>query len=88
MVNKMNKEKFINKMIEKLNIDKNTAIIINNVLENNNIISKKNKNKIVNDLMNELKIDLEKSEDIYEKVMDIITTAIKNKLRHPFKSQD
>lgn len=85
MVKKMNKEKFINKLIEKLNIDKNTAIMINNIFENYFIIDKKNKDKIVNDLMNELKIDLEKAESIYEKVMDLITTTIKNKIKHPFR---
>lgn len=85
MVKKMNKEKFINKLIEKLNIDKNTAILINNIFENYFIIDKKNKDKIVNDLMNELKIDLEKAESIYEKVMDLIETTIKNKIKHPFR---
>ena len=87
MVKKMNKEKFINKLIEKLNIDKNTAIIINNIFENHFIISKKNKDNIVNDLMNELKIDLEKAESIYEKVMDLIATTIKNKIKHPFRKE-
>lgn len=82
---KMNKEKFIEKLQEKLNIDKNTAIMINNIFENYFIIDKKNKDKIVNDLMNELKIDLEKAESIYEKVMDLITSAIKNKIKHPFR---
>ena len=88
MVKKMNKEKFINTLIEKLNVDKNTAVIINNIFENYFIIDKKNKDKIVNDLINDLKIDLEKAENIYEKVMEIITTTIKNKIKHPFKSQD
>lgn len=82
---KMNKEKFIEKLQEKLNIDKNTAIMINNIFENYFIIDKKNKDKIVNDLMNKLKIDLEKAESIYEKVMDLITSAIKNKIKHPFR---
>lgn len=88
MVKKMNKTSFIEKLQEKLNIDKNTAIIINNILENNNIIGKKGKENIINDLINELKIDLEEANNIYEKVMEIITSAIKNKIKHPFKSQD
>ncbi len=88
MVKKMNKAKFIDTLIEKLNVDKNTAIMINNIFENYFIIDKKNKNKIVNDLMKDLKIDLKKAEIIYEKVTEIITTAIKNKIKHPFKSID
>ena len=85
MVKKMNKAKFIDTLIEKLNVDKNTAIIINNIFENYFIIDKKNKDKIVNDLMKDLKIDLEKAENIYEKVMEIISTTIKNKIKHPFR---
>ena len=81
----MNKEKFIETLTEKLNVDKNTAIIINNIFENYFIIDKKNKEKIVNDLMNDLKINLKEAEDIYEKVMDLITTTIKNKIKHPFR---
>lgn len=85
MVKKMNKTKFIQTLQEKLNTDENTAVIINNIIENNNIFGKKNKDKIINEIMDALKIDLEKAESIYEKVMDIITSAIKNKIKHPFR---
>lgn len=85
MVMKMNKEKFIQTLKEKLNVDENTATIINSIIENNNIFGKKNKDKIINEIMDALKIDLEKSKNIYEKVMDIIKDAIKNKLKHPFR---
>ena len=84
----MNKEKFISTLMEKLNIDKNTAIIINNIIENNNIFIKKNKDKIINEIMDALKIDLEKANNIYETTMNIIATTIKNKLKNPFKSID
>ena len=85
MVIKMNKTKFIQTLKEKLNIDENTAVIINNILENNNIFGRKNKDKIINEIMNALKIDLEKAQDIYEKIMNIITSTIKNKIKHPFR---
>ena len=88
MVKKMNKTKFIQTLQEKLNIDENTAVILNSIIEDNNIFGKKNKEKIINEIIDALKIDLEKAESIYEKVMEIITSAIKNKIRHPFKSQD
>lgn len=88
MVKKMNKTKFIQTLQEKLNIDENTAVILNSIIEDNNIFGKKNKDKIINEIIDALKIDLEKAESIYEKVMKIITSAIKNKIRHPFKSQD
>lgn len=88
MVNKMNKTQFIKTIKEKLNVDENTATIINSILESNNIFGRKNKDKIINEIMDALKIDLEKAESIYEKVMEIITSAIKNKIKHPFKSID
>lgn len=88
MVKKMNKTKFIQTLQEKLNIDENTAVILNSIIEDNNIFGKKNKDKIINEIIDALKIDEEKAESIYEKVMEIITSAIKNKIRHPFKSQD
>ena len=84
----MNKHKFIEKIKETLKLDDDQANIVNNILENNNIIGKKSKEKIINDLMGQLKIDNEKANDIYETTMNIITTAIKNKIKHPFKSQD
>ena len=85
MVKKMNKTGFIEKLKEVLNIDENTAVIINNILENNNIFGRKNKDKIINEMMDALKIDLEKAKEIYEKVMEIISSAIKNKIKHPFR---
>lgn len=84
----MNKENFIKTLKEKLNIDDSKANIINNILENNNIIGKNNKEKIINDLIGQLNIDNEEANKIYETAMSIITTAIKNKIKHPFKSQD
>ena len=81
----MNKENFIKTLKEKLNIDENKENIINNIFENNNIIGKNNKEKIINGQLN---IDNEEANKIYETAMSIITTAIKNKIKHPFKSQD
>lgn len=86
MVKKMNKTKFIQILKEKLNIDDAKANIINSIIEANNIFGKKNKEKIINDFMEQLKIDNEKANEIYETAITIISTAIKNKLKHPFKS--
>ena len=85
MVRKMNKTKFIEKLQETLNIEENDAIIINDILENNNIIGKNNKQKIINDIMEKLEKTETEANKIYETTMQIITTAIKNKIRHPFK---
>lgn len=84
----MNKEKFIQTLKETLNIDGAKANIVNNVIESNNIFGKKNKDKIINDFVEQLNIDKEKAENIYETAIKIIKNAIKNKIKHPFKSQD
>lgn len=86
MVKKMNKTKFIQTLKEKLDIDDAKANIINSIIESNNIFGKKNKEKIINDFMEQLKIGNEKANEIYETAITIISTAIKNKLKHPFKS--
>lgn len=88
MVKKMNKTKFIQTLKEKLNIEENEAKIINNIIETNNIFGKKSKDKIINDFMEQLKVDNKKANNIYETTMDIIANAIKNKIKHPFKSID
>lgn len=82
----MNKEKFIQTLKEKLNVDIAQAKIINNIIESDNIFGKKNKDKIINDFMEQLNIDNKKANEIYETSMNIITNAIKNKIKHPFKS--
>lgn len=84
----MNKTKFIQTLKETLNIDEAKANIINNVIESDNIFGKKNKDKIINDFMEQLNINKEKAENIYETAIKIIKNAIKNKIKHPFKSQN
>lgn len=88
MVIRMNKTMFLKKLMETFNVDQDKANIINNVFECNNIISKKSKDKIINDLIGQLNIDAMEANDIYDKVMSIITTSIKEKIKHPFRSQD
>ena len=88
MVMKMNKTGFIEKLKKELNVDEPKANIINNIIETNNIFGKKNKEKIINDFIEQLNIDDEKANEIYEKTLSLISTIIKNKIKHPFKSQD
>lgn len=85
MVRKMNKTKFIEVLAKELNCDLDYSRKINDVLEENPLIGKKNKEKTVNALMIELKIEKEEAEKIYETACSIATTAIKEKIKHPFK---
>lgn len=85
---KMNKKEFIEVLQDRTKLSIKECETINNILESNFIFSKKNKDKIVSDLQIELNIEKEKAENIYETSMDIISSALKDKLKHPFKSQD
>lgn len=84
----MNKEKFIKELEIVTGLDNGKCIIINNILENHFIAGKKNKEKLVSDISEQLAVPLEEAEKIYESAMSIIGSGIKDKLKHPFGSQD
>lgn len=84
----MNKEKFIKELENATGLDNEKCIIINNILESNFILGKKNKEKIVSDIMEKLEITREEAEKIYESAMSILSSGIKDKLKHPFGAQE
>ena len=88
MVMKMNKTEFIHSISEKTGYDIEKSTKINYILESNFFISKKNKDKIINDLMNELNIEELDADNIYNTCIEIITSAIKNKIKHPFRNKE
>ena len=81
----MNKETFINSLKKKTQLPYNECVIINQILENHFIIGKKNKQKIINNLKLSLNIDEIDAENIYDICMNIISSALKEKIKHPFK---
>lgn len=84
----MNKEKFVSELGKVTGLDDNKCVIINSILEDNFIVGKKNKEKIISDIEKQLGMNKNDSEKIYESAMSIIGSGIKDKLKHPFKSQD
>lgn len=86
MVIKMNKRGFINELQNKVKLSEDECIIISDILENYFILG--NKNKIVNDLEEKLDVEKIKAEEIYNISMEIISSALKQKLKNPFKSID
>lgn len=62
--------------------------IINEILNSHFIIGKNNKEKTINLLMEKLDYDYDKADEIYNIASKIITTNIKDKIIHPFKSID
>lgn len=84
----MNKNEFIQKLLNETNYDKDKCIIINNIIEKTFIIGKKNKGKIIGNFENSLNISNEEANILYETIMDILGSQIKEKLKHPFKGKD
>lgn len=86
MAMKMNKTKFISELLKRLSYEEEKCIIINDILENHFFLSKKNKDKIIEALMEQLEIDKDEATIIYETAVKIVNEEIKNKLKHPFGS--
>lgn len=84
----MNKTEFINELSKITGCTQEECVIINEVLESQFFISKKNKDKIIADLISRLSFDENKADEIYNASMQIITNNVKDKLKHPFLSQD
>ena len=84
----MNKEKFIQQLLKRTNYTKNECEKINSILEQNFLMGKKNKEKILMSLIETLKINEEEADNIYNTSADILLEEIKERIRHPFKSQD
>ena len=84
----MNKKQFIQELEKVTGLDNSKCIIINDIIEKHFIMGKKNKKKMVADIIDKLKMTKDQAEEIYESSMSIIGGGIKEKLKHPFKSQD
>lgn len=84
----MNKNGFIKELSKQTGYDEEKCILINNVIENYFIFGRKNKDKIIQDLQIKASLNEDDSENVYDISMKIITGEMKNKLKHPFKSQD
>ena len=84
----MNKNEFIKELSKQTGYSEEKCVIINNIIENYFIFGRKNKDKIIKDLQIKANLSEDDAENIYDITIKIITGEIKNKLRHPFKSQD
>ena len=80
----MNKSKYIEELTKRTGYDKEMCNAINDVFEDTFIIGRKNKEKIVRKLVEQLNSSEKEANDLYKTSMDILSEAIKNKLKHPF----
>lgn len=84
----MNKTGFIKELSKQTGYNEEKCVVINNVIENYFIFGRKSKDKIIKDLQVSANLSEDESENVYDVAIKIITGEIKNKLKHPFKSQD
>ena len=84
----MNKNGFINEIQKHTDKDVKDCIIIADCFDKHFFIGRKNKDATVSELMEKLEIDHEEADQVYNITSKIITTAIKDKLKHPFRSND
>lgn len=84
----MNKSEFIKELSKQTGYDEERCKKINDVIEDTFLIGKKNKEKMIASFIEKLGIDENEANKIYESAMQIIGSGVKDKLRHPFKSQD
>ena len=81
----MNKEMFIKELEKVTEFSEEKCRAINSIIEDTVIVGKTNKEKMINKFEEQLEMTKEEAEKLYEKAMSIITKAIKDKLKNPFK---
>ncbi|MBR2833103.1 MAG: hypothetical protein IKF01_04315 [Bacilli bacterium] len=84
----MNKKKVLERLKNGLNYSEDRCKIIIEILEDTFIIGKKNKAKMIDRFMSELDVSEDEANRIYESVIEIIGSGIKERLAHPFKDLD
>ena len=84
----MNKSEVIKELSKQTGYDEEKCNLINSILEDTFIIGKKNKEKIIEKFEGAFNFDEIEANKLYEIVMNILGTEIKNKLKHPFGSQN
>jgi nucleoid DNA-binding protein len=84
----MNKTGFIKEISKQTGYDEERCVLINNVIENYFILGNKNKEKIIQDLKIKASLNEDEAQNVYDIIIKIIGTEIKNKLKHPFKSNN
>ena len=78
---KMNKNDFIEELLQRLNYSKEEVSKINNILEKNFFISKKSKEKIITKLMSTLNISLEEANRIYDTARSLLKEKVDKNLK-------
>ena len=88
MEKKMNKKEIASLLKEKINYKDDDCLTIINILEDNFLFLKKNKDKVIKDFIEILNIDELEAARIFDISSYLITSIIKDKIKHPFRNQE
>lgn len=88
MAKKINKKELSCLLQEKTDLTEEKCLTVLNIFDQYFIFDSKNKETIVNEISSQLNLQKDESTKIYETAIEIIKSTIKEKLHHPFKSQD
>ena len=77
----MNKNEFIEELLQRLNYSKEEVSKINNILEKNFFISKKSKDKIITELMSTLNISIKEANRIYDTARSLLKEEVDKNLK-------
>jgi len=82
----MNKKKFIETLKDSTSYTEKECSLINEILERHFFPTKKD--EVLKEWMKELNIEKDEAEKLWQIVSSILKSEIKNKLKHPFGSQN
>lgn len=80
----MEKEDFLKKLAEETGYSKEVCFKINEILESHFFVGKSSKDKIENDLKEKLSFSEGEANNIYNIIMDIFSTCVKDKASNHF----
>lgn len=83
----MNKSAFIKELFKETGYDESKCLLINNVIENHFIVGRKNKERIINNCITKIGLNEDEACNLYDIIIKIIITELKNKIKHPFKNK-
>lgn len=84
----MNRREFVQELSKETELAEDKCDIVSKILEEDFFLSKDNRKKIKRKISESLNLPDSKSKIIYEESIHIIKEEIKNKLKHPFQSND
>lgn len=86
MVKRVNKKNFIVMLQEKTKLKEQECILVNDIFESCLFWKEKNKERIIINLQRNLNIPEKEAAEIYSIGIQILSSSLKRKIRHPFGS--